>query len=201
MYSKAYYERNRDKILKRNADYREKNKEKIREINRKYAETHKEQISLKNKRYAEKNSDKIKARCIKNKAKYAKTKRDYYRKRRKEDPIFHLHYIMSNLILTSLKTGTKTKKTEELLGYSIQELKEHLEKQFEPWMTWENHGLTATQPCQTWHIDHIIPINTFHIEEPGDAEFTKCWSLENLRPLDSFYNVRRPKNGSDILGI
>jgi hypothetical protein len=43
---------------------------------------------------------------------------------------------------------TKSQKTLEYIGCSAGELRIHLEKQFEPWMTWENHG--------KWHIDNEV---------------------------------------------
>ena len=66
-------------------------------------------------------------------------------------------------------------------------------------MNWSNQGKTSTEPCKTWQIDHIRPVNTFNITSIDCEDFKKCWALENLRPLDSYYNVRRPKNGEDIL--
>ena len=43
------------------------------------------------------------------------------------------------------------------LGYSAEQLKCHIESQFEPWMNWENHG-NYSKDKQTWQIDHIIPL-------------------------------------------
>lgn len=63
----------------------------------------------------------------------------------------------------------------EKIGYSIEALKRHLEKQFLPGMTWENYG--------KWHIDHIIPKAAFNIESVNDIDFKRCWALKNLRPL------------------
>jgi 5-methylcytosine-specific restriction endonuclease McrA len=83
----------------------------------------------------------------------------------------------------------------KFLPYTIQELKEHLEKQFESWMTWENHGcLDPTR--DTWQIDHIIPHSSFHYETMDCEEFKKCWALENLRPLKAIDNL---KKGNKIL--
>ena len=50
-------------------------------------------------------------------------------------------------------------------------------------MSWENYG--------KWHIDHIIPRVYFNIQELGDEEFQKCWSLENLRPLWAKDNIMK----------
>jgi len=57
------------------------------------------------------------------------------------------------------------------LGYSAEDLKQHLEKNFKEGMSWENYGL--------WHIDHIKPISSFDKEE--DPKIIN--SLKNLQPL------------------
>ena len=62
---------------------------------------------------------------------------------------------------------------EELLGYTYQELKDHLESQFKYGMTWENR-------CE-WHIDHIKPISQFVKE--GVTDPRKVNALSNLQPL------------------
>ena len=73
--------------------------------------------------------------------------------------------------------------------------KKHLEKQFEPWMNWKNHGIYNLRTWDdndrstwTWQIDHIISHNKFEYISMEDAEFKKCWSLNNLRPLSSKQN-------------
>ena len=55
------------------------------------------------------------------------------------------------------------------------ELMKHIEGLFDLGMSWENYG--------KWHIDHIIPIAAFSYTSTHDAEFKKCWSINNLRPL------------------
>lgn len=74
--------------------------------------------------------------------------------------------------LNGLKNGMSW---EDIVGYTIIDLKTHLEKQFTEGMSWDNYG--------DWHIDHIKPISLFKIKKIGDEEFIKCWSLNNLQPL------------------
>ena len=68
------------------------------------------------------------------------------------DPHFKLIRTMHNQLLKGLKYHNLTKKnrTFVLLGYSAQDLKIHLEKQFTSEMSWSNYG-------SYWHIDHKIP--------------------------------------------
>lgn len=67
------------------------------------------------------------------------------------------------------------------LGYTLAELKSHLESRFGPGMTWGNYG--------RWHIDHIRPCASFDLAD--EAQFNMCWALENLQPLWATDNVRK----------
>jgi hypothetical protein len=65
----------------------------------------------------------------------------------------------------------KEKTTIEILGYSAEDLKNHMESLFLEDMTWENWGL--------WQIDHIRPISSF--EKTTDPKIVNA--LTNLQPL------------------
>ena len=78
-------------------------------------------------------------------------------------------------IIRSLRGGKGGIRTEKLVGYSMEELKTHLERQFLRGMGWHNMG--------QWHIDHIIPLSSFTITGPDDPELRRAWALTNLRPL------------------
>lgn len=89
----------------------------------------------------------------------------------------------------------------KFLSYSVQELKEHLEKQFEPWMTWSNYGIyreskwiEKDQSTWTWQIDHIIPQSDLPYSSMKEINFQKCWSLSNLRPLSAKQNIMDGSN-------
>ena len=103
--------------------------------------------------------------------------RDYERKRRAEDPKYRLGIRTRTAVWQLLKEHgiKKTNKTFALLGYTIEELMTHLEKQFTEGMTWDNYG--------EWHVDHIIPMCSFKFENTDDEGFKECWSLNNLQPL------------------
>lgn len=113
----------------------------------------------------------------------------------KTDPVRRLRGQMSKAIHASLKSGQKFSITT-YSPYSIQELKEHLENQFEPWMSWSNWGIydpsiwddndTSTWK---WQIDHIVPRSHFECSSVNDESFLKCWALSNLRPLNAKQNI------------
>lgn len=113
------------------------------------------------------------------------------------DPVKKLKHSIGTAVRTALKRRNCTKnggRTFDYLPYTPQELKEHLELQFEPWMNWENYGGSNDSPNKTWHIDHIIPQSSFKFTSLNDPEFTECWSLSNLRPLEKIANMQK---GSD----
>ena len=60
----------------------------------------------------------------------------------------------------SLNGIKESKSWETLVNYSLEDLKLHLEKQFTNGMSWENYG--------EWHIDHILPISSFNIQDYND---------------------------------
>lgn len=82
--------------------------------------------------------------------------------------------------LTGQKQG---RKWTILVGYSAEELRRHLQRQFLPGMTWENIG--------KWHIDHIVPLASFRFSSTDDEEFAAAWALTNLRPLWSERNLSK----------
>tara|TARA_B100001094_G_scaffold117052_1_gene112893 strand:- start:5520 stop:6122 length:603 start_codon:yes stop_codon:yes gene_type:complete len=82
-----------------------------------------------------------------------------------------------------LKKGAKSKggSTFAHLPYTPAELKEHIEKQFDRHMSWENYGTY-------WNLDHIIPQAALSYNSLTHPNFEKCWALNNLRPLEAKLN-------------
>ena len=103
--------------------------------------------------------------------------RIYERTRRANDPKYRLCARTRTAVYTCLKERNvaKYRSTFQLLGYSIEELMDHLEKLFLDGMTWENYG--------EWHVDHKKPMTSFKFDSVDDPEFKECWKLDNLQPL------------------
>ena len=102
-----------------------------------------------------------------------------YRDRLKSDPIFKLRKNCSRSINHILKQNNSSKNNHSFLSfvpYSIDELKSHIEKQFDFNMSWNNYGTY-------WELDHIIPQSDLPYFSMQDSNFKKCWDLSNLRPL------------------
>jgi len=173
---REYYKKNKDKINRQNREWKQRNRKeylaymkeynaenakRIAEFGRGYRRKNKEKIALREKKYYAKNKDRVNA---------------HRRKRYRENPLYKLNRKISSEILKSLRGQKAGRRWETLVGYSLQELKLHLEKQFVKGMSWENHGTY-------WHIDHITPISWYKFSSPDDYQFKLCWSLSNLQPL------------------
>lgn len=78
-----------------------------------------------------------------------------------------------------VKAGVKRPLTHlELLGCSYEQLKEHLQSQFKPPMSYINYG--------EWEVDHIKPVSSFDLTNPKEA--IQCFNYKNLQPLWRFDN-------------
>jgi transposase len=116
-----------------------------------------------------------------------------------------LRMTVSQSIRSQLKKSEASKEGASCLDhlpYSIAELRQHLEKLFEPWMTWANWGHynkadwnDDDQSTWVWHIDHIIPHASFKYTSMEDPSFQECWALYNLRPYSAKANVRDNDRG------
>jgi hypothetical protein len=82
---------------------------------------------------------------------------------------------MTSIIWRALKRGEPGQRLKSMIGYTINDLKKHLEKRFKPGMSWENYG--------KWHIDHVVPHTLFKYKKIEDEDFRRCWALKNLQPL------------------
>ncbi len=189
---KEYYIKNKEKIDKRNKEYSENNKEKENKRKREYR---KKSIKRKEyeKEYYKKNIEKIKEyrnrpevilKKRESNRKNAPKRRENASKKRRNNPSLRLNQNTSVAINQSLKSKNLSKNGrhwEDLVGYTIQELKDHLEKLFLPGMTWDNYGRKKGIRC--WEIDHILPVDFFEFTSTDDVEFKYLWSLGNLQPL------------------
>lgn len=104
-------------------------------------------------------------------------------KRRLASPQGKLHNRIRAGIHNVLRKGKGGKTTASLVGWTISELRAHLEKQFLGGMSWANMG--------EWHIDHIVPLASFSISDHADPELRRAWALSNLRPLWAKENMSK----------
>ena len=86
-------------------------------------------------------------------------------------------------IWQALKKGfTKSASTLELVGCSMLDFRQHIEKQFPDGMSWDNVGV--------WEIDHITPLSAFDLSDPSQQRL--AFRYTNCRPL--WKNLNRQKS-------
>jgi hypothetical protein len=164
--AKEYRKRNLDKVKAakeawkaKNPDYdknyRENNPDKKRNASLKWYAKNKEVAKERAKTWNRNNPEKINAK---------------QRRYMKNNP--HIQSWRS-VLRNSLSRLNKKKEghTIDLLGYSAEDLKKHLESLFTDGMSWDNYG--------EWHIDHIKPVVNFDPKTPQSI----VNALSNLRPM------------------
>jgi len=178
---KEYYNKNKEKVLKKNKKYLLENPDKKKEIDERYRESEKRKNYI--KEWCKNNRNKIKKYSDKHRfSKKGKQMRNRYRRERlKKDINFKLRSYISSYISRSIK-GYKFLKTEEYLGCSIEKYKIYLENLFQEKMSWKNYG--------EWHIDHIKPLSLFDLKE----EATEAFHYINTQPLWAKENIIKSNN-------
>lgn len=179
---KEYKQKNIEKIKSYLKQYRKENIDKAKE----YQKEHIEKIKLTKKRHYENNIEFYKEYRQINKKKFTERKVRQRRQRLDSDPLFKFTHNARSVITGAFRRNGNKKfkkqtRTETLLGCTIPELRDHLEKQFQPGMTWENHGLYG------WHVDHIMPIASAKTQE----EIERLCHYTNLQPLWAVDNIRK----------
>jgi len=202
-YSKKYYQNNKEKLSINHKIYYKNNKEKIKEHSKLYRKNHKAKLKEYYKEYGKKNADKIK----KTKREYRKNNKDKrnihmreyyknnndkmreyhreYQRKRHKDPTIRLNHNITRAINKSLKGNKNGHHWEDLVGYTLEQLKKHLGKQFAEGMSWDNHSKDG------WVIDHKIPISVFNFTKPEHEDFKRCWALANLQPMWAEKNFKK----------
>lgn len=181
-------------------NYKENNKEKVRLCNQRrhiryynsvgkyvkkaYRQRNKDIISEKSRLYREKNRLIIQEKERQNRPKT----RAYVRFRRQTNIQVKLATSLRNRLGSALraKKNKKTNSAIHLLGCTLTEVKEHIEKQFVEGMTWNNYG--------KWEIDHILPVASFDLRD--EKQQKKCFHFTNLQPL---WAEENRKKGCKIL--
>ena len=77
--------------------------------------------------------------------------------------------------------GEKSKRTQEIVGCTFEELKIYIENQFTEGMSWDNYGIDG------WHVDHIKPLAVANSQE----EIISLNHYTNLQPLWALDNLKK----------
>lgn len=152
-------------------DNKEHRKEYMIIYNLKYRELHKEELNEYCRKWSKENREWV---------------NNYCNDRLKNNILFRLSSRYRSYIKKILKRSNiqKNINTQDILGCSFNDFKNHIEIQFEDWMSWENRGLYNGELNYGWDIDHIIPLSSAKCEE----DIIKLNHYTNLQPLCSKIN-------------
>jgi hypothetical protein len=174
-YDTLYKTANKNKIQQYYID----NKERINKQSKTTYKLNREHYINKNNQYGKDNPE-VRRKAV---AKYLKSNPEYYKTYRKNryhnDPQFKLRIILGTRLNKALKIHSKSTSILNLVGCSMEELKNYIEKQFTDAMSWENHGIY-------WEVDHILPCASFDLTDIEQQ--TQCFHYSNLQPLPKIDN-------------
>jgi len=174
----------RQEVNEINKDYSINNKDKIQEHHKNYFQTHKEERKIYDENNPEKRKKHVKTYYEKHKPQINIQRAEYKRERRATDINFRIRSSFPIRIYNSIKELKCGRHWEEIVGYTLEQLMNHLESKFDDKINWDNYGLY-------WQIDHIVPVAAFNFTSVEDESFKKCWSLKNLQPLKSEDNLKK----------
>ncbi len=166
-YKKLYYEKDKEADNERSRLWRLKNNERVREYNKEY--------------YDKTDGNREKRKEYRATDHFKSVKSKWMAKDRSKNPHKYAWRTVLNNALKSFETSKK-RSTIDMLGYSADELKSHLESLFTEGMSWDNHG--------EWHIDHKKPVSLFDPE----TDMSIVNALDNLQPLWAEVNLSKGNN-------
>ena len=182
-YRKKYYSKNKEREKKQMREYilknRRQRKEYMKEYNKEYRLKNKEWMNKQMREYYSKNKEQRKE--YNSKLENIERRRNWTKNRYRTNVNFKLLTICRARLLAALKGKSKSASTIKLLGCTIEELRRHIESKFEPWMTWENHGL--------WDVDHIKACFHFNLVDPEQQR--ACFNWSNLQPMEHIANIKK----------
>lgn len=116
----------------------------------------------------------------------------HHRRRYNEDPLHKLKCNIREHVRQAIKYSNVSKEHPSIvyLGCTIEEFKQHIEKQFVEGMSWDNHSRGE----QCWHLDHIKPLasltditDTNKLKEICHyTNYQPLWERDNLSKQDKY---------------
>lgn len=191
-YRRRWYQKHKERILckqriayaidpslikAKNAASRKRNRDKIRERDRLYRASMSKEARERLNRMA-------RERIARNPEKRRKVARESARRKR-ASPAGKLEHRIAVAVSSALRGEKRGRSWKRLLGYSVEELKGHIESLFRDGMSWREFAAGKI------HIDHKIPKSKFAYTTPEDIEFRRCWALENLQPMWANENLSK----------
>lgn len=190
-YMKAYHQKNKEKMRAAKKIYYQKHKEEISAYNT----INKEEKSAYNKAYHVANRERIltckKVYGARNKDKIRIKHRCYQNNKLKTDIQFKLRLSLRNRLRAAIRNKQKAGSAIRDLGCTVDELKVHLEKQFQEGMTWDNWSYIG------WHIDHRQPLSLFDLTDSKQSKVACHYT--NLQPLWAEENFAKSNKIQEVV--
>lgn len=172
---------NFDAISKQQKRWRDNNKEYMSEYSKVWRSENREYKAVKDKEYRLKNENKIKSRkreyYKENKSSINEKNKKYFKKRYSEDPLFRTSILLRAKV--SRLGDHKNESTIKLIGCSSLEF-------------WKRNGSPNIEQLKNLHIDHIVPISWFNLEDENHVKVSSHWT--NLQYLSSEDNLSKHNN-------
>jgi hypothetical protein len=170
---RAWYARNREDKLVKNAAWRAANADRQRNLVVQWQKRNPEKVAAKTREWRARNVEHARALARKNAARLRAT------------PWGDITQKVFRSLRSALRRGGGgASKYAAALGYTWAELHAHIKAQFCDGMTWDNWGTL-------WELDHIKPLSAFRYETLDCPLFREAWALSNIRPLERIANRRK----------
>jgi len=176
--NKKYYEENKEMVSERAKKYYEENKENLNEWMKKYYEENKEEKKEYRKKYYEENKEEMKEYRKKYRKEHKEGINEYRRNRFKTDKGFGILCRLRARLHKVLKGKNKSASTMKLVGCTIEELLNHLEK-----------TKVEGKDYSDAHVDHIRPCASFDLTDPEQQR--ECFHYTNLQWLPAKENMSK----------
>ncbi len=163
--AKRDYSRHAERIIETNKKSNKKNRQTRNKASREWVRKNTIKRLEILARYRNKNRNNIRKQGIQ------------YQHRRRLNPEYRLSRAISKALWAWLKGSKAFRHWEEIVNFTVSDLREHLESKFRDGMTWENYG-------SYWHVDHVKPLSLCTSTE-------EAWTLSNLQPLTKFENLSK----------
>lgn len=118
------------------------------------------------------------------KKRFKVTKNGYFRNRFNNDPQFKTRFKLKQKLRRLILGKYDDRFSWYLVGCTKNQLRRHIESQFERGMSWDNYGVKG------WVVDHIKPVCKFNLLDAGQVQ--ECFHYSNLQPM--WYEQNRQKS-------
>jgi len=166
-------------------NYQRTHRPAIRAANQRQYQAKKEKYNAKSRAWSKANSEKANVMTKRwqkaNQVKKVKTECAWAKIQRRINPLYKAIVTMRQIANRARTRRCWSIQTQKAIGCDRDWFMAWMEVQFQPGMTWLNHG--------EWHVDHIRPLSSFDLLNFGECLKANHWT--NLQPLWAVENLRK----------